>query len=68
MSTPIDPDLNELRRRIERDLIDSYDEALELELEDQAFEAPGTEPAAPATEADKKARQQYFNELFRLQG
>jgi len=68
MSTPIDPDLNELRRRIERDLIDSYDEALELELEDQALEAPGTEPAAPATEADKKARQQYFNELFRLQG
>lgn len=68
MSTPIDPDLSELRRRIERDLIDSYDEALELELEDQAFEMPGTEPAAPATEADRKARQHYFSELFRLQG
>lgn len=68
MSTPIDPDLSELRRRIERDLIDSYDEALELELEDQAFDMPGTEPAAPATEADRKARQHYFSELFRLQG
>jgi polyphosphate kinase 2 len=68
MSTPIDPDLSELRRRIERDLIDSYDEALELELEDQAFEMPGTEPAGPATEEDRKARQLYFSELFRLQG
>lgn len=68
MSTPIDPDLSELRRRIERDLIDSYDEALELELEDQAFDMPGTGPAAPATEEDRKARQHYFNELFRLQG
>ncbi len=68
MSTPIDPDLSDLRRRIERDLIDSYDEALELELEDQAFDMPGTEPAAPATEEDRKARQQYFSELFRLQG
>jgi len=68
MSTPIDPDLSELRRRIERDLIDSYDEALELELEDQAFEMPGTEPAGPAIEEDRKARQLYFSELFRLQG
>jgi polyphosphate kinase 2 len=68
MSTPIDPDLSELRRRIERDLIDSYDEALELELEDQAFDMPGTGPAAPATEEDRKARQFYFTELFRLQG
>ena len=68
MSTPIDPDLSELRRRIERDLIDSYDEALELELEDQAFEMPGTEPAGPATEEGRKARQLYFSELFRLQG
>lgn len=68
MSTPIDPDLSELRRRIERDLIDSYDEALELELEDQGFDMPGTESAAPATEADRKARQHYFSELFRLQG
>ena len=68
MSTPIDPDLSELRRRIERDLIDSYDEALELELEDQAFDMPGTGPAAPATEEDRKARQFYFSELFRLQG
>ncbi len=68
MSTPIDPDLSELRRRIERDLIDSYDEALELELEDQAFDMPGTDPAAPASEEDRKARQHYFSELFRLQG
>jgi polyphosphate kinase 2 len=68
MTLPIDTDLNDLRRRIERDLIDSYDEALEMELEDQAFDIPGTEPAQPATDADRLARMHYFQELFRLQG
>jgi polyphosphate kinase 2 len=68
MTMPIDTDLNDLRRRIERDLIDSYDEALEMELEDQAFDVPGTEPAGPATDAERQARVHYFKELFRLQG
>jgi polyphosphate kinase len=68
MTLPTDTDLNDLRRRIERDLIDSYDEALEMELEDQAFDIPGTQPAEPATDADRQARMHYFQELFRLQG
>ena len=68
MTMPTDTDLNDLRRRIERDLIDSYDEALEMELEDQAFDIPGTEPAGPATDAERQSRMHYFKELFRLQG
>jgi len=50
-------------QRIARDLIDSYDEELELEIEDRHVDEAG----APAS-VDKAARQAYFRELFRLQG
>jgi len=56
-------DSQELMQRIANDLIDSYDEELELEIEDREVDDIG----AP-TAADKLARQQYFKELFRLQG
>ena len=58
----------ELMRRIRNDLIDSYDEELEMELEDRTIaELTGVE--APAHSAqDKENRRQYFRELFRLQG
>ena len=58
----------ELMRRIRNDLIDSYDEELEMELEDRTVaELTGAE--APAHSAqDKENRRQYFRELFRLQG
>ncbi len=49
------PTDDDLIRRIHRDLQDSYDEELELELDD-------------GDDADKETRKQYFNELFRLQG
>jgi polyphosphate kinase len=59
-------DHQDLLRRIERDLIDSYDEELELELEDRQLQAPGL---APGETADSRSdRQLYFRELFRLQG
>jgi len=51
--------------RISRDLIDSYDEELELELEDREFDADGH---LVDNQEDKAARQHYFRELFRLQG
>ncbi|MET3440612.1 polyphosphate kinase 2 [Variovorax paradoxus] len=51
-------------QRIARDLIDSYDEELELEIEDRNID--DLDPATRAT--DKAARQAYFKELFRLQG
>ncbi|CAN5700337.1 polyphosphate kinase 2 [soil metagenome] len=57
------PDQEEMMRRIARDLIDSYDEELELEIEDRNVDETG----APLS-VDKAARQAYFRELFRLQG
>ncbi len=59
---------DELVRRIERDLLDSYDEELELEIEDRDPE--GYERNADGTQTDehKQARLAYFRELFKLQG
>ncbi len=59
-------DHQNLLRRIERDLIDSYDEELELELEDRQLDALAS-PSAQ-TIASRSDRQNYFRELFRLQG
>jgi polyphosphate kinase 2 len=50
-------DHDDLMRRISRDLADSYDEELELEIED------GNEGQI----ADPEYRKNYFKELFRLQ-
>ena len=59
------PDHEALLTRIERELIDSYDEELELEVEDRdAPQVPGIE----TDEAYKAGRAAYFRELFRLQG
>ncbi len=59
---------DELLKRIERDLLDSYDEELELEIEDrhapEVIHALGT----ASTEDSKAHRIAYFRELFRLQG
>lgn len=53
----------ELMQRIHEDLIDSYDEELELELEDNHFEIA----AGVDTNRNKEYRRTYFRELFRLQ-
>jgi len=65
MLTSALPDHEDLMQRIARDLIDSYDEELELEIEDRNID--GLDPSADAV-TDKAARQAYFKELFRLQG
>ncbi len=65
MLTSALPDHEDLMQRIARDLIDSYDEELELEIEDRNID--GLDPSASAV-TDKAARQAYFKELFRLQG
>ncbi|WP_426144471.1 polyphosphate kinase 2 [Polaromonas sp. DSR2-3-2] len=58
----------EVMRRIRNDLIDSYDEELEMELEDQTLaQLTGEEPITSSAQ-DKERRRQYFRELFRLQG
>ncbi|MDH4480877.1 MAG: polyphosphate kinase 2 [Rhodoferax sp.] len=57
------PTNDELIRRIRSDMLDSFDEELEMELDDGhsgGVDAP--------TQADNDARKMYFRELFRLQG
>ena len=56
----IDPDL---LRRLQDDLLDSYDEELEQELDDRFFDLQAGRP--PETQ---DMRRLYFRELFRLQG
>ena len=58
---PIDQDMI---RRIQNDLIDSYDEEFEMEMEDRTD--LGSAPEARIAE-DRAYRQLYFKELFRLQ-
>ncbi|MDZ4145446.1 MAG: polyphosphate kinase 2, partial [Burkholderiales bacterium] len=54
---------DELLRRIHTDLMDGYDEELEMEIEDRVDESQDAE----ALKRHKAERQQYFRELFRLQ-
>ncbi|MBA3772454.1 MAG: polyphosphate kinase 2 [Ramlibacter sp.] len=56
---------NDKLHRLQRDLIDSYDEELELDLDGRSFDA---DPSSPATDEERSARRRYFRELFRLQG
>ena len=58
----------EMMRRIRNDLIDSYDEELEMELEDRTADELTGEALPTQTVQDKERRRQYFRELFRLQG
>src|ERR1700761_2656998 len=69
---PLDHD--ELILRIGRDLADSYDEELELEIEDRdhglvANDAGGEseEGAQRGRAAEQEYRRTYFRDLFRLQ-
>ena len=59
---------DELIRRVHRELIDDYDEELEMEREDWESLDPN-QPARPTeSNSSPSARNQYFRELFRLQG
>ena len=59
---------DELMRRIHADIMDGYDEELEMELEDRNLdEQTETLLNDVARAAEKEARRTYFRELFRLQ-
>jgi polyphosphate kinase 2 len=60
-------DHEEVLRRIERELIDGYDEELELEVEDRTEDLLAAESGAREG-PDRAQRLAYFKELFRLQG
>ncbi|MBP0592017.1 polyphosphate kinase 2 [Paraburkholderia sp. LEh10] len=51
------------QRRFEEDLVDAYDEELEMEIDDRILD--GSEAFTPEA---REARKHYFRELFRLQG
>jgi polyphosphate kinase len=59
------PQDDEWMRRIRADLEDSYDEELEMEIEDRNV-LDGDDASESAD--DKTQRRRYFRELFRLQG
>ncbi|MGY4829649.1 polyphosphate kinase 2 [Sphaerotilaceae bacterium SBD11-9] len=62
-------DRQDMIQRIEAELIDGYDEELELEIEDRVgddvFDLADVAPPAHPARAERQA---YFRELFRLQG
>jgi polyphosphate kinase 2 len=58
-------DAGELFKRIHRDVVDAFDEEVELELEDH--EAGGGPPSISLADKDQHDRRFYFRELFRLQ-
>jgi len=57
----------DLVRRVRRDIADSYDEELELELDDRDLDPDTLLPARAQSDAEREARMSYFRELFRLQ-
>ena len=57
----------DLYRRLERELLDSYDEELEMELDDIRFEDEVHRSPKEKAKA-KLQRKAYFQELLRLQG
>ena len=64
MSTTPKPVLDaDMLRRLQDDAIDSYDEELEMEVDDRLLE--GTIGMSPEA---RDLRRLYFRELFRLQG
>lgn len=67
------PDLQheQLMQRIREDLIDSYDEELEMEIDDREMRDGSADALglnADGNAAQRQQRQHYFRELFRLQG
>jgi polyphosphate kinase 2 len=63
MSTSQRPLDDDLLRRLQDDVIDSYDEELEMEVDDRFLDG-----ALSLTPEAREARRMYFKELFRLQG
>jgi len=62
-----DPD-EQFIKRVHRELIDDYDEELEMEREDWEHTQPGKEARPVEADSSREARNRYFKELFRLQG
>jgi polyphosphate kinase len=59
---------DELVRRIRSDMLDSYDEELEMELDDQHLDRLAGVEGVGRDATAREARRLYFRELFRMQG
>jgi len=64
---PTPPSNDETLRRIKQELIDGYDEELELEIEDRAGEDVLGADHAESADSEANQRLRYFRELFKLQ-
>ncbi len=62
-----DHDDNDLMQRLHRDLVDSYDEELEMEIDDRDLVSPSGVASDAEREAQRLERSRYFRELLRLQ-
>ncbi len=58
---------DDLRRRLREDRLDSFDEELELELDDQQLSTLDSELGSEVSSSTDIDRRTYFTELFRLQ-
>ena len=65
---PSESNSDKLIRRVRQELIDDYDEELEMEREDWELDASGELKRPAGREASRTERNRYFRELFRLQG
>ena len=61
-------DSREQERRIHAEMLDSIDEELEMEIDDDRMDALVAEATERAGEGRDLSRNFYFKELFRLQG
>ncbi len=61
-------DAADLMERLRRELIDGYDEELELEVEDRMPALLAGGDTVDFTQESRETRYRYFRELFRLQG
>jgi polyphosphate kinase 2 len=67
MSAPPPLDHEELIARIRRDMLDSWDQELEMDVEDY-HPLPGLPDGGANGVAERAYRKNYFEQLFRLQG
>jgi polyphosphate kinase 2 len=68
MPDDLPTDESQLIKRVHRELIDDYDEELEMERDDWERISPDAPLRPLARDSDHAARNSYFKELFRLQG
>lgn len=58
----------EMQNRIHNDMIDGYDEELEMEIDDKDLDSVLEDVSQSSVDEIKSFRRVYFKELFRLQG